>query len=179
MLSKEKSRAQKIRDLCTENLLKDDDDDDSFELNFVSSAGLNSATCANSKKLNTEVPNANRFSDMNTGIQVAQCSTATVNLNPRTNDTSAPFPDEENPNLPSNLVSTSNYITRTNAPANLIATSTERQTAFKSSDMGTSSLIGTRTERQRIQREIQSSYDESLISDQEKDEKRDRIERSL
>ena len=45
--------------------------------------------------------------------------------------------------------------------------------------MGTSSLIGTRTERQRIQREIQNSYDESLISDQEKDEKRDRIERSL
>ena len=45
--------------------------------------------------------------------------------------------------------------------------------------MGTSSLIGTTTERQRIQREIQNSYDKSLIADQEKDEKRDRIERSL
>ena len=39
--SKEKSRSQKIRDLCTENLLKDDDDydddddDDDFELGFV------------------------------------------------------------------------------------------------------------------------------------------------
>ena len=37
--SKEKSRSQKIRDLCTENLLKDDDDDDddddNFELGFV------------------------------------------------------------------------------------------------------------------------------------------------
>ena len=131
MLSKEKSRSQKIRDLCTENLLKDDDDDDSFELDFVSSAGLNSATCANSKKLNTEVPNANRFSDMNTEIQAAQYSSATINLNPRPSDTSAPFPDEDNPNLPSDLVSTSNYITWTQAPANLITTSTERQTALK------------------------------------------------
>ena len=94
MLSKEKSRSQKIRDLCTGNLLKDDDDDNSFELDFASSAGLNNTTCASSKELNTEVPNANRFSDMNTGIQVAQCSSATINLNPRPNDTSAPFPDE-------------------------------------------------------------------------------------
>ena len=77
LLSKEKSRSQKIRDLCTENLLKDDDGNDSFELDFVSSAGLNNATCLSSKKLNTEVPNGNRFNDMNTGIQVAQCSSAT------------------------------------------------------------------------------------------------------
>ena len=38
--SKEKSHSQKIRDLCTENLLKDDDDDDdddddNLELGFV------------------------------------------------------------------------------------------------------------------------------------------------
>ena len=51
LLSKETSHSQKIRDLSTENLLKDDD-----------------ATSAVSKKLNREVLNANRFSDMNTGI---------------------------------------------------------------------------------------------------------------
>ena len=173
------SRSQKIRDLCTENLLKDDNNDDNFGLDFVSSAGLNNATCASSKKLNPEVPNANRFSDMNTEIQAAQCSSATINLNPRPSDTGAPFPDEDNPNLSSDLVSTSNYITWTQAPANLITASTERQTAFKSSDMGTSNLIGTITERQRIRREIENSYDETLSANQEKDEKRDRIERSL
>ena len=59
--------------------------------------------------LNTEVPNGNRFNDVNTGIQVAQCSSATVNLNPRPSDTSAHFPDKENPILTSDLVSTSNY----------------------------------------------------------------------
>ena len=44
----------KIRDLCTENLLKDDDDDDDdndddFELDFVSSPSSNSATSTGSK----------------------------------------------------------------------------------------------------------------------------------
>ena len=116
---------------------------------------------------------------MNTGIQVAQYSSATIKLNSRPSDTSASLPDEDNPNLPSDLVSTSDYITRIQAPENLITTSTERQAAFKSSDMGTSSVIGPTTELQRLQREIQNSYDESLILDQEKDEKRYRIERSL
>ena len=116
---------------------------------------------------------------MNTGIQVAQCSSPTINLNPRPSDTNTPFPDEDNLDSPSDIGSTSNYITRTQAPVNLITPSTERQTAFKLSDTITSSLIGTTTERQRIQREIQNSYDESLIADQEKDEKQDRIERSL
>ena len=50
---------------------------------------------------------------------------------------------------------------------------------MKLSDTLKSTLIGTRTERQLIQREILNSYDESLIADQEKDEKRGRIERSL
>ena len=49
LLSKEKSRSQKIRDLCTENLLKEDDGDD-FKLDFVSSASSNNATSAESKK---------------------------------------------------------------------------------------------------------------------------------
>ena len=173
LLSKEKPRSQKIRDLCTENLLQDDDNDD-FELDFVSSPSSNNATSAESKKLNTEGRNANRFSDMNTGIQVAQCSSPNINLNSRFSDT-----NDDSLDSPSNLGSTSNYITRTQAPVNLITPSTERQTAFKLSDTITSSLIGTTTERQRIQREIQNSYDESLIADQEKDEKQDRIERSL
>ena len=111
---------------------------------------------------------------MNTGIQVAQCSSPNINLNSRFSDT-----NDDSLDSPSNLGSTSNYITRTQAPVNLITPSTERQTAFKLSDTITSSLIGTTTERQRIQREIQNSYDESLIADQEKDEKQDRIERSL
>ena len=175
--------AQKKLDLCTESSLKDydydDDDDDDFELDFVSSPNSNNSTSSGSKKINTEDPNANRFSDMNTGIQVAQCSSPTIKLNPRPSDTNTPFPDEDNLDSPSDIGSTSNYITRTQAPVNLITPSTERQTAFKLSDTITSSLIGTTTERQRIQREIQNSYDESLIADQEKDEKRDRIERSL
>ena len=100
-------------------------------------------------------------------------------MNSRPSDSSAPFPDEDNFDSSSNLGARYNYITRTQAPVNLINPSTERQTAFKLSDTVTSSLIGTTTERQRIQREIQNSYDESLIADQEKDEKRDRIERSL
>ena len=176
LLSKEKPRSQKIRDSCTESLLQDDDDDDDddFELNFVSSLSSNNATSAESKKLNTEVQNANRFSDVNIGIQVAQCSSPNINLNSRFSDTS-----DDSLDSPSNLGSTSNYITRTQAPVNLITPSTERQTALKLSDTITSSLIGTTTERQRIQREIQNSYDESLIADQEKDEKQDRIERSL
>ena len=49
LLSKEKPRSQKIRDLCTENLLQDDDDD--FELDFVSSPSSNNATSAESKNL--------------------------------------------------------------------------------------------------------------------------------
>ena len=185
MLSKEKSRSQKIRDLCTENLLKydndddDDDSDDDFELDFVSLPSSNNATSAGSKKLNTEVRNASRFSDMNTEIQVAQCLSPNVNLNSRSSDTNAPFPHEDNLDSPSDLESTSNYIARTQAPINLITPWTERQTAFKLSDTVISNLTGTTTERQRIQREIQNSYDESLIADQEKDEKQDRIERSL
>ena len=158
LLSKEKPRSQKIRDLCTENLLQDDDDD--FELDCVSSPSSNNATSAESKKLNTEVRNANRFSDMNTGIQVAQCSSA-INLNSRPSDTNAPFPDEENLDSPSDLDSTSNYITRTQAPVNPITPSTERERVFKLSDTVTSSLIGTTAKRQRIQREMQNSYDES------------------
>ena len=100
-------------------------------------------------------------------------------MNPRCSDTNAPFPDKGNLDSPSHLCSTSNYITRTQSPVDLSTISTERQTAFKSSDTATSSLIGTTTERQRIQREIQNLYVESLIADQEKDEKQDRIERSL
>ena len=115
---------------------------------------------------------------MNTGIQVAQCSSA-INFNSRPSDTNASFPDEGNLDSPSDLGSTSNYITRTQAPVNLITPSTERERVFKLSDRVTSSLIGTTNERQRIQREIQNSYVESLIVDQEKDEKLDRIERSL
>ena len=91
---------------------------------------------------------------MNTGIQVAQCSSATINLNPISSDTNAPFPDKGNLDSPS--ISTSNYIIRTQAPVDLSTISTERQTAFKSSDTATSSLIGTTIERQRIQREIQT-----------------------
>ena len=68
-------------------------------------------------------------------------------------------------------------IIQTQAPVNLITPSTERQTVFKLGDTITSGLIGTTTVRQRIQREIQTSYDESLIAEQEKDEKRDQIER--
>ena len=67
-------------------------------------------------------------------------------------------------------------IIQTQAPVNLITPSTERQTVFKLDDTITSGLIGTTTVRQRIQREIQTSYDESLIAEQEKDEKRDQIE---
>ena len=64
---------QEIRDLCTKSLLKDDgddddDDDDNVELEFVSPPSSNNATSAGSKKLNTEVPNANRVSDINTGL---------------------------------------------------------------------------------------------------------------
>ena len=68
-------------------------------------------------------------------------------------------------------------IIQTQAPVNLITPSTERQTVFKLDDTITSGLIGTTTVRQRIQREIQTSYDESVIVEQEKDEKRDQIER--
>ena len=68
-------------------------------------------------------------------------------------------------------------IIQTQAPVNLITPSTERQTVFKLGDTITSGLIGTTTVRQGIQREIQTSNDESLIAEQEKDEKRDRIER--
>ena len=68
-------------------------------------------------------------------------------------------------------------IIQTQTPVNLIIPSTERQTVFKLGDAITSSLIGTTTVRQGIQREIQTSNDESLIAEQEKDEKRDRIER--
>ena len=67
-------------------------------------------------------------------------------------------------------------IIQTQTPVNLIIPSTERQTVFKLGDAITSGLIGTTTVRQRIQREIQTSYDESLIAEQEKDEKRDQIE---
>ena len=63
---------QEIRDLCTKSWLKDDgdddDDDDNVELDFVSPPSSNNATNAGSKKLNTEVPNANRVSDINTGL---------------------------------------------------------------------------------------------------------------
>ena len=131
-------------------LKDDDDDDDDFELDFVSSSSSNNAASTGSKKLNTEVLNANRFSDMNTGIQVAQCSSPTINLNPRPSDTNTPFPDEDNLDSPSDIGSTSNYITRTQAPVNLITPSTERQTTFRLSDTATSGLIGTTTERQRI-----------------------------
>ena len=68
-------------------------------------------------------------------------------------------------------------IIQTQTPVNLIIPSTERQTVFKLGDAITSGLIGTTTVRQGIQREIQTSNDESLIAEQEKDEKRDRIER--
>ena len=92
--------AQKKLDLCTESSLKDydydDDDDDDFELDFVSSPNSNNSYSSGSKKINTEDPNANRFSDMNTGIQVAQCLSPTIKLNSRPSDTNAPFPDEDN-----------------------------------------------------------------------------------
>ena len=137
--------AQKKLDLCTESSLKDydydddDDDDDDFELDFASSPNSNNSTSSGSKKINTEDPNANRFSDMNTGIQVAQCSSPNINLNSRFSDT-----NDDSLDSPSNLGSTSNYITRTQAPVNLITPSTEQQTAFKLNKTVTSSLIGTK-----------------------------------
>ena len=98
-------------------------------------------------------------------------------MNSRSSDTNAPFSDEDILDSASDLGLTSNYIAQTQAPVNLITPSTQRQTVLKLGDTVTSSLIGTTTVRECIQREIQNSYDESLIADQEKDEKQDRIER--
>ena len=95
----------------------------------------------------------------------------------RPSDTNAHFSDEDILDSASNLGLTSNYIAQTQAPVNLITPSTQLQTVLKLGDTVTSSLTGTATVRERIQWEIQNSYDESLIVDQEKDEKRDRIER--